>query len=116
MPAIVVMTITATRMYRSLSDFGSHTELCAIFLPFVIFRSHFSRCHSISTGPEGFRKSDPSAPHGNLAINAQSRLEVVVNTTHEQYMTGQSSTIGPERHLRDKSHKLGLHEDAESNA
>ena len=114
MPAIVIMTITATRMYRSLSDFGSHTELCAIFLPFIIFRTHCSRCHSISTGPERFLKSGPSAPHGNLATNAHSRLKVVVNTTHEQYMMGEGSTIGPEGYLRDKSHKLGLHEDEES--
>jgi len=49
-----------------------------------------------------------------LATNAHSRLKVVVNTTHEQYMMGEGSTIGPEGYLRDKSHKLGLHEDEES--
>ena len=72
--------------------------------------------HSISAShSEGFRKSSRLAPHADLAINTHSQLKVAVNTAHEQYMTGQSATIGAEGHSRDKPHKAGIHEDAEGN-
>jgi hypothetical protein len=116
MPAIIIMTIASTRMYRSLSDFGTRTELCAMFYLFIISPAHCGLCHSITPGAEKFRRNRRSTRHANLAIKENARMEVAVHTTHEQYMTGQSTTsIGTEGDLRDKSHKPSLREDADSN-
>jgi hypothetical protein len=113
MPSIVVMTMAATRMYRTLSDFGTRTELCAIF-PFVVLSAHCDLCLSVSgsTGPEKFSGSRRSAPITNFSIEASNRVEVAVHTTYEQCMTGQNAS--PYSTVHDNSQKLNLHECVES--
>jgi len=59
----------------------------------------------------------------NFTITSQSRVEVVVHTTHEQYVTpptpmspkGQNVSFVSMEHPRDKVHELVLHESAENN-
>jgi len=122
MPSLVVMTITSTRMYRFLADFGSATEVYGIHLPFVIRRAHCTLCRRSATdsgtlprvgravGKLAFASAPPTPPQ---------LTEVVVHIRNEQY---QSALTDQDSHdidnsrseqLHDKPHNLSFDNDLE---
>jgi len=115
-PMLITMTIAATRMYRSLTNYGSPhcTQVCVIF-PSIILRAHPGRCHKSSKGSDNIQISGRPALH---MINAR-RVEVATNTTFdlEQRLTSPRdntvSFVSMEGQLNKESRELSLREDAD---
>jgi len=99
MPALATMSIAATRMYRSLVNFGSHTDII------------------MSSG--NHRRSTRATSHGNFAFNTRDRVEVAVHTTYEHHLTPPKdpnvSFLSMEDQPCDKISKLSLPGDVGSN-
>jgi len=98
-PSLITMSVAATRMYRSLADFTSATEVIM----------------------------DSETPHrmGHALLNSKStltsstspkRMEVVVHTAHEQYpttLTNQDAHNDRPERLYDKPHSVDQDDDVE---
>ena len=89
MPSLVIMSIAATRMYRSLTDFGSNNMYGV--LPFHhSLRTHFDRYHHSAVNWENTPRIGRavSNPNSTFIVPAPpKRMEVAVHMTHEKYTT-----------------------------
>jgi len=101
-PALITMSIAATRLYRSLSDFNN-------------------RGSSISSDyPKNSFSTTETNPHIRVAPIPLNRMEVSVVTNSEQYPTAQTGHYGSfvitDEQLRDKDKPqgLGVEDDVES--
>ncbi|KAH9968299.1 hypothetical protein BJV74DRAFT_868749 [Russula compacta] len=101
MPALMTMSIAATRMYRSLADFGAAAD--------------------ITRGSEGPQRIGHTAPNARLTSNmpiSYRQMEVAVHTAYEQYPGFQTdqhvSYIGMDGQLGEKPRGLSFDDDLES--
>jgi hypothetical protein len=117
MPTAVTMTIAATRMYRGLSDFCFHTDVCVI-LPSIIPLAHCSRCNnSIISSGGVYRSAHAAPPRTTLAISTHGKLEAAVRTTTLSSLRDKDAPfVTTEGQRGDKPLELKLHGDAESKA
>jgi len=101
-PAMVTMSIAATRMYRSLIDFSS---------------SDISQENSNSQSRIGSETKRISS--GPVPLNGMGPMGVAIHTHTEQYPTSQASPyglyIGADGRLCDKPRGLGIDDDVEGN-
>ena len=115
-PSLIIMSIAATRMHRSLVDYvsGLTSVYDGSFFPF--FRAHRDRCRSVRVAP---RTYCPSASTTNQMPTTRiqgNQLEVAVHTTHMQYPPSQTSLYDSmHRQLGGERPSLDLHDDLESN-
>lgn len=115
---LITMTIAATRMYRSLTNYGSPhcTEVCVIFLSFTL-RAHPGRCHNSLKGSDSVQRSGRPASH---TVNAH-RVEVTTHTTYDsekRLVPPEDKTVSfvsMEGQLIEESRDLSLREDADYN-
>lgn len=117
LPSVIMNTIAATRIYRSLADytFGSSNMCCYIlrflYSPALIIVGG-SFCSS-SDPAGGFSKNDTKASKmkwNSPAPILRSRIEVAVDTAYEQYPTSQTTrSVGAQQ--GDKQHELSVGSD-----
>ena len=106
MPWLVTMSIAATRMYRSLSDFLSPEVYDILFLfclwPTCILNGY----HSLHSGPHSngrnipVTKAAPAVPFTSM--------QVVVHTTCEQYLTSQPNDYDTYISMDERTHGLAV--------
>ena len=119
MPMLITMTIAATRMYRSLSNYGSPhcTEVCVIFLSSTLL-AHPGRCHNSLKGSDNVQRSGRPASHSTA--NAH-RVEVTTHMTcdSEKRLVPPEdkavSFVSMEGQLIEESRDPSLHEGADCN-
>jgi hypothetical protein len=87
LPTMITMTIAATRMYRGLADYCSHSDMCVI-LPLYYSPCSPQSCNNsiaISGTPRvprsGHPVTLPPRDTGTLTISTHDRPEVTVSTT-----------------------------------
>jgi hypothetical protein len=96
MTSLITISIAATRMYRSLVDFGNSTEMCAILhFHHVSALIQCGRCHHSVMDPESrppgrrirhvhadstFKSTYTAAA---AAARSPKRVEMAVHTSHE---------------------------------
>ena len=110
LPSLVTLTIAATRIYRSLSDFASHPNTYEIIFIQIVF-TLTGLCHRSAND---FESGNPSWQRSSRLVSTNKdtavvhipsdRLEVSMHTTHEEH---------PMSHLADKPHELGFGDDVE---
>jgi hypothetical protein len=101
LPSVVMMTISATRMYRSLTEFASDNRYMYEILPFKFFSSVLTCCRLLCHSPS----NNPSLPNGdreasvkwNMAVPAD-RIKVTVNSTTEQFQVSGPSRMSHHAH------------------
>ena len=114
---LITMTIAATRMYRSLSNYGSPhcTEVYVIFLSSTL-RAHPGRCHKSLKGSDSVQRSGRPAFH-----TANAHREVTTHTTcdsEKRLVPPEDKTVSfvsMEGQLIEESRDPSLHEDADCN-
>ena len=116
-PAYITMTIAATRLYRSLADFSSSTDMYDILysLPFWAHcgRYRFSAHEALQDGRP--------VVHGSRRMVAtlvpMDRVEVSVHIVSEQYVTpyirDDDSGISTGDEIHEKSNGMSYDKDAE---
>ena len=115
-PAVITMTIAATRMHRSLTDYTSSPDMCAIhhFALLTLIMDHLSmRMHSPASG---LNFATPKQPHATQI--PLSPMEITVCTVFEQHRTPRlgrhDSSISTDKAVREKTNTLSLDQDVES--
>jgi hypothetical protein len=120
MPWLIIISIAATRMYRSLVDFISSTDMYGI-LSSVILCAHRRRCPRSTRDPERPQRivrNDANATLTRTISISPDRMEVVVHLAREQHPTSQTGsdiTLDANGQLPEKPHVPSLDEDLESN-
>jgi len=94
-PALVIMSIAATRIYCSPVD----SELLTGF----------------AKSAKNVRRRSRPLSHANLCINARTRMEVAVHTTHEQHLTSPKDENLSLASMEGQLRELSLREDADRN-
>ena len=119
MPSLVLMTITSTRMYRSLSDFNSATEVYEFFFS-VIYCPHCDLYHRSAMDSETLPRVVRAVGKLEFSPRTPSQLtEVVVHIHNDQHQTTltdhDSHDTGNDRpeQLHDKPHSLSFDNDVE---
>ena len=120
MPTLITMSIAATRMYRSLADFCSVTDMYSTLLSHYSARSPCLVYRSTS-GSEGPQRIGHTAPNARSTSNipiSYSQVEVAVHTSYEQYpglQTDQhASYINVNGQMGHKPRGLSFDDDLES--
>lgn len=113
-PSLIAMTIAATQMYRSLSDFvfGS-TGADMYYFPLLFFLSCAHSCrqlHSFSNAGGPQRHGISTTKFNNPASIQLNRIEVAVEVDCEQHQ----STSSADSQLDNKLHQLKFGGDLES--
>ena len=108
-PALIIMSIAATRMHRSLVDYVSGPTSGYDDPSFPFFIAHRVRCCSIQVNPRKFCRAAPTTNQMPATRIPRNQMEVAVHTTHMQYPPSQTSLYDSNIPSRD------LHDDLESN-
>jgi hypothetical protein len=114
-PAVITMTIAATRMHRSLTDYTSSPDMCAIhhFALLTLIMDYFSM--RMNSPASGLNFATPKQPHATQT--PLSPMEITVCTVFEQHRTPRLSchdpSINTDKAVREKSNASSLDEDVE---
>ncbi|KAF8490682.1 hypothetical protein F5888DRAFT_1807966 [Russula emetica] len=115
LPAVIINTIAATRIYRSLADytFGSSSMYYYIFRflsspALIIVGGSF--CSSLDVGSSRGDTKASKMKWNNLTPISRNRIEVTVDTAYEQYPTSRT-TLSVGTHQGDKRHELSVGSD-----
>ena len=124
-PAMITMTIGATRMYRSLTNFASPPNLNTYdILPFNFnFHAHRRLCHGSAHDSVNAQRSNRLPRVPNITKDSSfiqihpNRLEVTVHTDYEEHQMSHATHCGSspssDGHLADKAQELSLGDDVE---
>jgi len=113
-PAVITMTIAATRMHRSLTDYTPSPDMCAIrHFTLLLPIDHFSMRVNPSTHRLNF--ATPNQPRSTQT--PLSPMEITVCTVFEQHQTPRlgrhDPSINTDEGVREKPNWPGLHRDVE---
>jgi hypothetical protein len=117
LPSVTTNTIAATRIYRSLADynFGSPNMYCYILRLLSSPALIIVGCSFCSSLDADFPTSETKASKmkwSNPAPISLNRIEVAVDTSHEQYPTSRTTlSVGAQQ--GDKPHELSVGSDLE---
>jgi hypothetical protein len=115
------MSIAATRIYRSLADFASATEVYVILSSSPLTLIDVTSAMVSGKAPR-IGRNVPTSKLTFAAPTSPRRTEVAMDTSHEQYLTPLTDQdviyIGREspEQLRDKPRGLSFDDDPESGA
>ena len=91
-PSMTIMTIAATRMYRSLAYFASETTDMLDILPFLFLQADRSPClFRVYDSPQTSGRIFPRAKGTPQARLSVTRMEVTMHTVYEQYPASETS-------------------------
>ena len=118
LPALVTMSIAATRMYRLLTDFVFESTDLYSDLSFLSSSAHRSQCHcSVQDSLQGSGAPVPRAMQTHAVQIPLNRTEVAVDMSYLQYPTSQtshhSSYISTDGQGNHKPNELASDEDLE---
>ena len=116
LPSVITNTIAATWIYRSLADYTFGTSKMYCYIPrslsspaLIIIGDSF--CSSLEPG---FIKNDNKASKikwNNPAPSSLNRIEVAVDTAHEQHPTSRTTFSQGAQQQGDKPHESGVGSD-----
>ncbi|KAI0277124.1 hypothetical protein BGY98DRAFT_652496 [Russula aff. rugulosa BPL654] len=114
LPAVIAMSIAATRIYRNLADFvyGS-TDMCFILRFIYLLRSLSSMIYRPLFSPQTFNSKITKTQGKPSAPTPVSRIEVTVDTRRERHSSTAQSIISVDGQLGYKSHRSSLDSDLE---
>ena len=87
MPALITMSIAATRMYRSLADTLCSTYVYVISSRFIAVLTSCGKCYRSveSVRPPRIGPAIPNSKSTLIVPAPPRRVEVAVHTAHEKY-------------------------------
>ena len=110
LPSVITNTIAATRMYRSLAN--TYYYILRFFSSPALIIIGGSFCSSLDPGLSKNDIKVSKIKWNNPATSTLNRIEVAVDTSHEQYPTSQTTlSVGVQQ--GDKAHELSVGSDLE---
>jgi hypothetical protein len=122
-PAMITMTVAATRMYRSLTNFGLPSNMYEIFFHSVCLQVHCRLCHRSALDPENTQRRNclgSNSKHSSLVpkLSESKQMEVTVHTAYEEHPMSHETHCdaypSSDGRLSDKPGKLGVDGKVES--